>query len=104
MLAKLIGTPLVFRHADDGELAREQPGAQQVVDRRQQLALSEIAGRAENHHYARTGGLCMRNVCLHRSGSRHMSSFLLLVTLVDCHPEARYWPKDLLQCIGLVSF
>src|SRR5438874_2879732 len=75
MLAKLIGSPAILGHADDGELARQQSGAQQVVDRWQQLALGKVAGRTEDDHYAGTGGLGVWNVCLYGRCGRHRSPF-----------------------------
>lgn len=40
------------RDANDGELPLQQPGSGQVVERRYELALREIAGPAEDHHHA----------------------------------------------------
>ena len=65
---------VVVRHrlaadAEDGELLGEEPVEQQVVERRQQLAMDEIAGASENDdghwfltacpHVRRTAGRAM---------------------------------------------
>src|SRR5208282_518849 len=52
-LAEFIGRQLGASHANHGELAGEQVGAGEVVERRDQHASGEIAGRAEDHHDAR---------------------------------------------------
>ena len=55
--AERLGRQGVARQADDGELAGEQLARCQVVERRDQLALGQVAGRAEDDHDARVGGL-----------------------------------------------
>ena len=43
------------RHPDDREVLRQIARLLQVVQRRQQLALGQVARRAEDHHHARVG-------------------------------------------------
>src|SRR5579859_3912606 len=45
----------IVRDAQNGELARKQIGFGQIVQSWNQLAASEVAGRAEDHHDARIG-------------------------------------------------
>ena len=42
--------------ADDREVLRQQPGLLQVIERGQELALGEVAGRAEDDDDAGIGG------------------------------------------------
>ena len=54
-LAKRLGRQFVHGDADDGELVRQQAVAGQVVKRRHQQPLGQIARGAEDHHDARRG-------------------------------------------------
>src|SRR6185295_12764145 len=64
--------------ADDRELLRQEAGDREVVERRDQLALREVAGSAEDHQDARRRGLAVRGrrfvlsrrLAIHRPASR----------------------------------
>ncbi len=56
-LAEVFGGERCARDSDDGELARQQIVFRQIVECGNQLAASEVAARAENHHDARIAKL-----------------------------------------------
>lgn len=55
-LRKIFGTHLHVAHADDRELVGQQFVDEQIVQRRNQQPLGQIAGRAEDHEHARISG------------------------------------------------
>ncbi len=55
-LAEAIGGRVVAGEADDGELLREEIVVGEIAKRGNELALGEVAGGAENHHDAGSGG------------------------------------------------
>jgi len=61
---------LIARHAQQGEVVRQELLLRQIVDRRDELALGEIAGPAEDHHRARVG-LVTASTLSWRADQRH---------------------------------
>ena len=55
-LAELVAGLLAPRHADQLEALGERPLVGQVVERRQQLPVGEVAGGPEHHQDRRTNG------------------------------------------------
>src|SRR5262249_33436792 len=82
LLAEIVGTHLDVADADDRKSGGQQVFVAQVVQRRHQQALGQIASRAEDYEDARTGGTSLRrSLCLIRPRhARRASGFFLEVT------------------------
>ena len=71
LLARIVIAHGTAAHADDGKLARQQLLGGEVVESGNQLAASQVAGKAEDHHDTRISGAphsrfggCWQNFCL----------------------------------------
>ena len=74
-LAVDLGGEILARDSDDGEVFRKQVALGEIVERRDQLSLGEVAARAEDHDGARTAGFAQGFlVQLCRIIQRHASS------------------------------
>ena len=56
LLARIVVAHRIAADADDGKFARQQLLAGEVVERGNQLAAGQVAGKAEDHHDAGIGG------------------------------------------------
>src|SRR5262249_46637633 len=57
LLAESLGSKVIHRKADDGELLWQKLFLSEIAEGRQQLALGEIpAGAEDDHHAGRSGG------------------------------------------------
>ena len=89
-LAEILFGEFVFGEAEDRELLRQEFVAGQVVERGQQLARGEIAGRAEDHHDAAVGDAAL--VCAAAAGS-----CLVLAGHLLCRRCCSMWPPNCLR-------
>ena len=86
LLAVLLRRQRVAPDADDGELVAEQAVASQVVERRHQLPLGEIAARPEHHD--RAGIRYPRRRLRERATAGNRGRSVNRLQLHHCSPEA----------------
>ncbi len=75
LIAKLVASQVVERDAHDGKSLGQQFGLDQVIKGRDELALGQVAGSAEQNHDART---------------RHLANLFVFLLPADCRCR-RHW-------------
>jgi len=91
--APLIGRAVVMIHTDQREILREQLSLHEVVERRNDEALRQVARRAEYDHRARAGRLGLRRSRIFLHGGLHqrlclaICSRAALMTCSDVNPN-----------------
>ena len=89
--AEFVGQPFVHRHPDDRKLRRQQTVALEIVKRRHQQPLGQVARGAEDDHQARAGRRA-------RDASRR---FGIAGAMCDFHDGEA--PKKARRCAGRLS-
>ena len=96
-LAVIVFGDFIFGETEDGEFARQQVVASQVVERGDELARGEIAGGSKDHHDAAIGGAGVLRgsfVDGERAGGDHRLLYLHMTAELLAHRGEYFFSKS----------